>query len=115
MSLQESSIFVACLALFVSVGALIYNVTTSRRTRYIHAELSEQQTIGRDAWIAKHIQRWRDGKLPSRIENGVGVSGADVEIIEPLPGWKIVVATLVDGKPVPSTAPAHEIRHQGKS
>ncbi len=93
MPFQYLSIIVACFALIASIGALLYSVKTTRQTKYIRDEMSDQHRIGVDAWVEKHIQRWRDGKLASRVEKGSGVSGSDIEIIEPLPGWEIVVAT----------------------
>lgn len=107
MNFQYPSLILACVSLIVSAAALIYIVKTSRQTRYIRDELSEKQRIGGDAWVAKHVQHWRDGKLASRIEKGIGVSGSDVEIIEPLPGWKIVVATLEGGKRIDPVDQTH--------
>lgn len=106
MSILTSSLFLPCVSLVASIGALLYSRKTSRECRFIRDELAERQRIGNDAWMEKHIQRWRGGRLAGRIEKGTGVSGSDVEFIEPLRGWKIIVATFVDGKRVETMSSA---------
>ncbi len=90
-------------SLVVSVACLIYVVITTRRTAKNWHELNRLRAIGMDAYVGEQIQRWTNGEIPSKTEKGVGVSGTDVEVIEPMPGWKIVVGTVAHGKRVPLT------------
>lgn len=89
----------AIVSLVISVVCLIYAVIIARRTAKNLKELNHSRAIGIDAYIGEQIQRWVNGEIQSKTEKGV--SGIFVEVIEPMPGWKIVVGTTAQGKRVP--------------
>lgn len=88
-------------SLIISITSLFYVLWTGRQTRQIVQALEQQRRMGMDAWLAEQVSRWVKGELPSHTEQGVGVSGTNAEIIEPLPGWRIWVGTIEHGKRVP--------------
>lgn len=92
------------ISLVISVACLIYVIRTSRQTRLIMRTLEQQRTMGMDAWLAEQVSRWVNGELQSRLEKSTGASGTDIAIIEPLPGWRICVGTIEQGKRVPFKA-----------
>lgn len=96
----------AVVSLVAALAALLYSLNTARQTKRIWTELERQRQMGMDAWLADQVRRWSAGELPSRTEKGSGLAGTDVEVIEPLPGWSIVVGTTAFGKRVPFETPS---------
>lgn len=78
--------------------------SVAKSTRHLKGAICVMRgrAIGIDAYIGEQIQRWVNGEIPSKTEKGV--SGTYVEVIEPMPGWKIVVGTTAQGKRVPLTS-----------
>ncbi|OJW46178.1 MAG: hypothetical protein BGO63_03670 [Candidatus Accumulibacter sp. 66-26] len=103
---MDKSSILPFISLVIAVAALIYTVRTARQSRRVFDGLKRQTVIGMDAWIAEQVQRWASGELRSSTQKGVGPGHIDAEIIEPIPGWQIVVGTTAHGKRTPFEIPS---------
>lgn len=87
MDMPNLSTLVSVVALGISVASMLYSRHVSLCMRHAADEMAERRRIGNDAWVEKHIDRWRQGKLKATLKRYP--SGQSLHVIEPLPGWTI--------------------------
>jgi len=86
-------------ALLFSLGCCAFVIRTNRRTQHVIAELARYRELGVDAYVSEQVARWVAGDLPGRTETLA--NGDVIEVIEPMPGWRISAGSIVSGKRIP--------------
>lgn len=86
-------------ALAVSLASLIYMIVQGRKTKALYAEMRNRHAAEQEheAWTRRQIQRWHDGELEARLEPAT-FGGGEQYVIEPVPGHKVVVGSVRNGK-----------------